>query len=122
MKDGYRYFIVRATAADGSIQEGSEPSYFRIMVSGNSITYNVPNFWDGSEWKDSVLTNFSSYIDDVFRSGAWIREILDEKDRPDVPERRAEGTYIPPQQLTPGGPVHGGWTIVATPPVGGQDD
>lgn len=32
-------------------------------------------------------------------------------------ENPNEGTYVPPQQLTPGGPIHGGFHYFETPPV-----
>jgi hypothetical protein len=123
MKDGYRYFIARPTAEDGNPEQGSDPSYFRCPA-----RFHGPvNFWNGSDWEYSIVgNNLSNYLSDVFRSGATVRELLDDKDVPrgnkSATAATAESTYVPPQQLTPGGPVHGGWTIVATPPVGGQDD
>lgn len=84
MKDGYRYFITRPTAEDGNPVpvESSEPSYFRFRDWMERSFVGSAEFWDGSKWKLSVLTEVVDHLDDVLTSGATVREILDEKDMP----------------------------------------
>lgn len=88
MKDGYRYFSSRPTAADGNPVpvESSKTDFFRVFDPDPKIImlpiYAQAEFRDGKKWVPSAVQPFRFYLDDVLGSGATIRELLDEKDIP----------------------------------------
>lgn len=78
MKDGYRYFVAYSTGEDGLPVTSNDPSYFRVQ--GNSL--GPVQFWSYPDWDRSILPGIGAYLDDLFGSGATVRELLDEKDVP----------------------------------------
>ena len=45
---------------------------------------DVVQFWDGDQWKRSVLPDKAAFLDDVLGSGATVREVLDMAEVPGV--------------------------------------
>lgn len=41
-------------------------------------------FWDGDEWRQSILPNREMFLNDALGSGATVREILDLEEVPRV--------------------------------------
>lgn len=78
MKDGYRYFVSYATGEDGLPITSNDPSYFRCKENFGGFV----DFWSDPDWERSILPGLGSYLDDLFGSGATVRELIDEKDVP----------------------------------------
>lgn len=49
-------------------------------------------FWDGQDWRVSVLPNRVAFLDDALGGGATVREVLDPEE---VPGRAREVTQAP---------------------------